>query len=98
MITEKMILAGIAAGVVKLIDSPNDNEPACQIGDHWLYYAGSEGAGLTSTEYVANVPIEDIAAEIVEALEGIRDDLDGEDEYGYYEAVLREAGITEETV
>lgn len=97
MITKGMIRAGISAGVVKLIDSPNDNEPACQIGDHWLYYAGSEGTGLTSTEYIANVPMEDVISEIVDALEGIRDDLDGEDEYGYYEAVLREAGITEET-
>lgn len=94
-ITKEMILSGISAGVVKLIDSPHDSEPACQIGDHWFYYAGSEGNGVTSAEYIAKVPLDEIANEIVGALEGIRDDLDGTDEYGYYEAILREAGITE---
>lgn len=93
MITKEMILVGISTGVVKLIDSPNDGEPACQIGENWFYYAGSEGAGLSSEEYTASVPLDDIAGEIVRALEGIRDDLDGADEYSYYEAVLNEAGI-----
>lgn len=95
IITKEMILSGISTGVVKLIDSPHDSEPACQIGDHWFYYAGSEGVGLTSAEYTANVPLDEIASEIVGALEGIRDDLDGANEYGYYEAILRETGITE---
>ena len=93
MITKEMILSGITAGVVELIDSPHDQEPVCKIGEHWFYYAGSEGSGLTSAEYTENVPLEDIAGEIVGALEGIRDDLDGSDEYGYYEAVLNEAGV-----
>lgn len=95
MITKEMILSGISAGVVELIDSPHDQEPACKIGEHWFYYAGSEGSGLTSAEYTANVPMDEIASEIIGALEGIRDDLDGADEYGYYEAILREAGITD---
>lgn len=95
MITKEMILTGISAGVVELVDSPHDREPACKIGEHWLYYAGSEGVGLTSAEYTANVPLDEIAREIVGALNGIRDDLDGADEYGYYEAILREAGIVE---
>lgn len=95
MITKEMILTGISAGVVKLIDSPHDLEPACKIGEHWFYYAGTEGSGLTSAVYTANVPQDEIASEIVSALEGIRDGLEGTDEYGYYEAILREAGITE---
>ena len=92
MITKEMILIGIARGVVKLIDSPNDGEPACLIGEHWFYYAGSEGCGKTSEEYVSEVPMDDITREIIDALEGIRDGL-SEDEYAYYETVLREAGV-----
>ena len=94
MITRDMILRGIKNGVVKLIDSPNDGEPACKIGDAWFYYAGEEGAGKTSEEYVSSTPIEDISNEIVDALNEIRDNIDP-DEYRYYEAVLTEAKISE---
>ena len=93
MITKEMILAGISAGVVKLVDSPYGNEPSCRIGEHWFYYAESGAEGMSSAEYVARTPLDRIAVRITGALEGIRDDLDGADEYCYYEAVLNEAGV-----
>ena len=92
MISKEMIRKGLDNGIVKLIDSPNDGESICQVGDHWFYYAGAEGEGLTSAEYVARVPRESIVEEILSALEAIRDDLDP-DEYAYYESVLKEAGL-----
>ena len=68
MISKDMIRKGLDNGIVKLIDSPNDGEPVCQIGDHWFYYAGAEGEGLTSAEYVARVPRESIVEEILSVL------------------------------
>lgn len=92
MVTEEMIRKGLDTGIVKLIDSPNDGEPACQIGDHWFYYAGVEGEGLTSAEYVEQVPMESVVKEIMSALDGIRDELDAA-EYAYYESILSEARL-----
>ena len=91
MITTGMIQRGLELGLIKLIDSPNDGEPACKIGDYWFYYAGSEGSGMNSAEYIANVPMEEIVREINDALEGLQ--RDNREEYAYYEAVLLEHGL-----
>ena len=91
MISNEMIQRGLELGLIKLIDSPNDGEPACKIGDYWFYYAGSEGSGLNSAEYIANVPMEEIVREINDALEGLQ--RDNREEYAYYEAVLLEHGL-----
>ena len=91
MITTGMIQRGLELGLIKLIDSPDDGEPACKIGDYWFYYAGSEGSGMNSAEYIANVPMEEIVREIGDALDGLQ--RDSRDEYAYYEAVLLEYGL-----
>ena len=91
MISEDMLKIGLAKGVVRLIDSPNDGEPACQIGEHWFYYAGSKGTGMSTEAYVRETLFEDIIHEILDALVSILADVN-KDEYLYYEAVLRENG------
>ena len=88
MISNEMIQRGLE---LKLIDSPNDGEPACKIGDYWFYYAGSEGSGMNSAEYIANVPMEEIVREINDALDGLQ--RDNREEYAYYEAMLLEHGL-----
>ena len=91
MISKDMLKIGIAKGVVKLIDSPNDGEPVCQIGDYWFYYAGSKGTGMRTDEYIREILFEDIIQEILDALGSILTDISKE-EYLYYEAVLKENG------
>ena len=88
MITAEMIRAGLDAGVVKLIDSPNDKEPACQIGEMWFYYATDVASGLTSKQYLAGAGMEEVIRRILEALSGLKKDLGAKAEYLYYEAIL----------
>lgn len=38
MISEEMIREGYKSGIVRLIDSPNDGEAVCQIGEYWFYF------------------------------------------------------------
>ena len=90
MITAKMIRAGLDAGVVKLIDSPNDKEPACKIGELWFYYASDVASGLTSKQYLADTGMEEVIRRILEALDGLKNDVGATAEYLYYETLLRE--------
>lgn len=90
MITSEMIRAGLDAGVVKLIDSPNDKEPACQIGELWFYYATDVASGLTSEQYLAVTDMNEIIHRIVNALSDIKTFLGNTAEYLYYETLLRE--------
>ena len=90
MITPEMIRAGLDAGVVKLITSPNDNEPACRIGERWFYYATEVASGMTSEQYLSTADMEDVIRRIVDALNDIRKYLGDSAEYLYYEALLRE--------
>ena len=91
MITSQMVLNGINKGVVKLIDSPYGNEPACRIGGRWFYYAGE--SNISSAEYVSKTPKAEIAERIAGALEGIRDELGRPGDYCYCEDILAQAGI-----
>ena len=88
MITLEMIRAGLDAGVVKLIDSPNDKEPACQIGELWFYYASDVASGLTTKQYLAGTGMDEVIRRILVALNGLKNDLGAKAEYLYYEALL----------
>ena len=89
-ITPEMIDNGLNNGSVVIIDSPNGDGAACQIGVHWFYAFGSEGETMTAEEYTANVPREDIVREITEALRSFRSTPGFEDEYAYYLAFISE--------
>lgn len=96
MITEAMVSAGYATGVIRIVDSPNGDGAVCQIGDNWFYFGGHEAEGVSAEEYVRNTPLEDIITEIHIVLTDFGWSRDDElaDEYRYYESYLREHGIT----
>ena len=87
-VTKEMVLRGIESGAVWFSESPNgESDPVCHIGDNWFFFAGLKGE--EGMEHLNNVPIEDIASEVAEAIEGIKDDID-EDEALYYYLTLQE--------
>ena len=90
MITAEMILAGLDAGVVKLITGPYDKEPACQIGERWFYYATDVASGMTSEQYLSTTDMDEVIRRIVDALNDIQKYLGDSAEYLYYEALLHE--------
>ena len=91
MITQEMVRKGLETGVVKLITSPNDREPACQIGERWFYYATDVASGMTSEQYLKTADMNDVVRRIVAALNDIRQFMGDSAEYLYYETLLREA-------
>ena len=91
-ITEERIIAGIDSGVITFIPDPNlGGGCVAKIGDNWFYFGGHEAEDASCPEeYVSNVPKEDTAREIREALEGIFWVLSPR-EYAYYDLCLKEA-------
>lgn len=47
MTFKEMIFKGLCDGTVKIISNPNDDCIACQIGEFWFYFIGSEDENLT---------------------------------------------------
>ena len=91
-ITPKMIEEGLSNGSVRIVDSPYGDGAVCEIIDHYWFYAfGPEGESMTAEEYAANVPREDIARKIADALRLFRDTPGFEDEYAYYKEFLRKS-------
>lgn len=95
MITKAMVKAGYAAGLITLIESPNEDGVACGIGDNWFYFGGHTAEESTVEDYRRNVPESDIINEIFDVLDDFRTCGSEEltDEYLYYELYLRENGI-----
>lgn len=50
MTFKEMIFKGLCDGTVKIISNPNDDCIACQIGEFWFYFIGSEDENLTPDE------------------------------------------------
>lgn len=82
----RKIVNGLWNGTVKLISNPNDGYLACQIGDYWFYFIGSDGENLTPEEAKKNYDVFTIAKLILEAIDDIKN-ID-EDEHNYYYSVL----------
>lgn len=62
---------GIKTGAVKIIPCPDGDgihEPVAQIGEHWFYFAGSEGEEETAEGYVDAVGIKAVAEMIENAM------------------------------
>lgn len=99
-ITNEEILHGLKTGIVRIIDASGSpyygDGIACEIGSggvsNWFYFAGIEGEDTTAAEYLRNVPLEDIASEIVDALEDfeVSEDQGEHDEWLFYRTVLDE--------
>lgn len=98
MIRFEQVMDGMEHGDIAVVDSPNDDGAVCQIGENWFYFGGQEAEDMTAAEYLANVPKDEIAKEILGTLEDFRHDPDFADEYGYYEAFLREQAAERDAV
>lgn len=94
MITLNMVKAGYDAGVIKLIKSPNGDGIVCAIGDGWFYFGGQTAENYYDVqEYKNDMAESDIIHDIFDVLQEFSTEF--KDEYCYYEAFLRENGITE---
>ena len=76
-ITRQMIERAYEERLMRIIDSPHDDGAACKIGEYWFYFGGETAEEMTASEYVANVPKEDIINEIKTTL----DDFYGEETF-----------------
>ena len=77
------IVNGLWNGTVRLISSPNDNCLACEIGEYWFYFIGSEDENLKPDEVRLNYDVFTIAQMILDAIVDLDDD-----EYTYYCDIL----------
>jgi hypothetical protein len=77
------IVNGLWNGTVRLISNPNDGCIACQIGEYWFYFIGSEDENLTLEEVRNNYDVFTIAQMILDTIIDLDDD-----EYTYYCDIL----------
>lgn len=95
MITEDMVREGIRNGSVRFVKDPNmEHGTVCQIGEDWFYFGCLKAEELNPDEYITEMPEDDVAALVFDALEQIRNDGAFDDEYAYYEAYLTERRVT----
>ena len=85
-----MIFKGLYDGTVAIISNPNDDYIACQIGDNWFYFIGSEYEDLTPDEVYESFTKEDLTNMIYNTLESFKNDDDFIDEFDYYQSILEE--------
>ena len=78
------IVNGLWNGTVNIIKSPNDGCLACQIGEYWFYFIGSEDENLKIEEFKNSYDVFTIAQMILEAIVELEDD----NEYAYYTELL----------
>ena len=81
----EMIYKGLCEGVVKIIQSPNDDCIACSIGQYWFYFIGSEDEDMTPDEVYESYTKEELTDLILSAI----NELD-ETESTYYRTFLEE--------
>ena len=77
------IVNGLWNGTVRLISNPNDNCIACEIGEYWFYFIGSEDENLKPEEVRSNYDVFTVAQMILDAIIDLDDD-----EYTYYCDIL----------
>jgi hypothetical protein len=77
------IVNGLWNGTVRLISNPNDNCIACEIGEYWFYFIGSEDENLKPEEVRTNYDVFTVAQMILDAIIDLDDD-----EYTYYCDIL----------
>ena len=101
-ITKDQILKGLKNGTVKLVpaNAPGTPGTACKIGEYDFWFGGEEAESTTPEEYMKNVPMEEIASEILSALDAFAEDPfdDNVTEYLYYAAILEESEKNGKTI
>jgi hypothetical protein len=86
MTLKEMIFKGLCDGTVEIINNSNDDCIACQIGEFWFYFIGSEDEDLTSDEVYESYTKEELAEMIYSTLRDMANN--GFDEVEYYKAFL----------
>lgn len=81
-----LIYRGIKQNVVKFIENPNDGCIACEIGDYWFYFIGSEDENMTSSEVMESYTCD----ELIELIYGAMIELD-DTEINYYLSYIRDS-------
>lgn len=88
MTFKEMIFKGLCDGTVKIISNPNDDSIACQIGEFWFYFIGSEDEDLTPDEVYESYTKEQLAEMIYSTLQDM--EKNEFDEVEYYKSFLEE--------
>lgn len=91
MTLKEMILKGLCDGTVKIISNPNDNCIACQIGEFWFCFIGSEDEHLTPDAVYESYTKEQLTEMIYSTLQDM--EKNEFDEVGYYKSFLEEKYI-----
>lgn len=91
MTLKEMILKGLCDGTVKIISNPNDNCIACQIGEFWFYFIGSEDEHLTPDTVYESYTKEQLTEMISSTLQDM--EKNEFDEVEYYKSFLEEKYI-----
>lgn len=86
MTFKEMIFKGLCDGTVKIISNPNDDCIACQIGEFWFYFIGSEDEALTPDEVYESYTKEQLAEMIYSTLQDM--EKNEFDEVEYYKEFL----------
>lgn len=82
---EELLKKGIEQNIVKIIESPNDRCVACQIGEYWFYFIGSEDECMTPEQIKESYTCD----ELVELICGAIVELD-DTEINYYISYIKE--------
>lgn len=81
VLNEEKALDSYVRGLVKIMESPDGEEPVAKIGGYWFYIGTGDWA-----DYLLMKSKQQIASDIIESLEEL-----GETERSYYIFVLEEA-------
>lgn len=93
-VTWKKVREAIQLELIRLINCPNCNEIACQIGEHWFYFDthdDCEYRQMDAQTYAMRVSIDTIAEMVTDALQVMVND--SPEEFLYYCFFLLESGI-----
>ena len=88
MTFKEMIYKGLCDESIKIINSPNDDCIACQIGEVWFYFIGREYENLTPDEVYESFTKDELTEMIYSSLQNM--EKDGIDEVKYYKTFLSE--------
>lgn len=88
MTFKEMIYKGLCDKTVKIISNPNDDCIACQIGEFWFYFIGSEHEDLSPDEVYECFTKEELTEMIYNTLMDM--EKNEFDEVEYYKAFLSE--------
>ena len=93
MITRKMVRNGYDRGIIELELSPNNDGIVARIGEYWFYFGGMAASIAESVDqYKKDIPRKSIIRNIGDTLKDFLHDEGFDDEYRYYEAILKESG------